>query len=381
MISRRRGKRVHRLVWAGFTVFMLGNPAVAEQSLRPIMHQVLDALAYLLPLSMTDKDVLSDLDEGLVRTQVDRLQASASTLASHAQQRDPEFALLAKSFGHAVKEVQFAFDSDFSVQSRYALLDLTQNCVACHSRLPSDGAPPFGERLMARMDTDRLGRADVAQLYVATRQFESGLEQLEQILLDNQVSAVDIDIDGTLVRYLSINIFVMQDVERPLATLNRFLERGDVPYYLRRHVAVWQRSMRELKNLVTAEPSFAQARMLFDAGSSLARSPVGREALIYDLVAASLLRRGLEAVDLHAGEEIAEAYLMLGVITLRSLEESVAVPQVELLLASAIQAAPFTEQATDAYVLLEEIAYVDVAGITESTHPLLDMKSLRELVE
>jgi len=359
----------------------LGNPAVAEQSVRPIMHQVLDALAYLLPLSMAEKNALSDLDEGLVRTQVDRLQASASTLASHAQQRDPEFVLLAKSFGHSVKEVRYAFESDFTVQSRYALLDLTQTCVACHSRLPSDGALPIGERLMARMDIDRLDRTDVARLYVATRQFEDGLEQFEQILLDNEVSAVDIDIDGTLIRYLSLSISILQNVDRPLATLNRFLERDDVPYYLRRHVAVWQRSMRELESLVAAEPSLALARMLFDTGSALAGFPVGREALIYDLVAASLLRRGLEAVDLHEGEEIAEAYLMLGIITLRSFEANAAVPQVEFLLASAIEAAPFTEQAKDAYALLEEIAYVDLAGIAESTHPLLDMKSLRELVE
>jgi len=360
---------------------MLGGAATAEQSVRPIMHQVLDAVAYLLPLSMMEKSRLSDLDQDLVATHVERLQSSASTLASHAQRRDPEFAFLVRSFAHAVKEVQYAFEIDFSVHSHYALLDLTQNCVACHSRLPSDGAPPFGERLMARMDVDRLDRHDVAQLYIATRQFERGLKELEDILLDNELSAIDIDIDGTLVRYLSINIFVKQDVERPLTTLDRFLRRDDLPYYLRRHVAVWQRSMRELKGMVGVEPSLAVARMLFDAGSTLARLPVGREALIYDLVAASLLRRRLEAIDIHEGEEIAEAYLMLGVITLRSLEVNVAVPQAEFLLASAIQAAPFTEPAKDAYVLLEEIAYVNIAGIGDLSHPLLDMKSLRELVD
>ncbi len=365
------------------TVTLAVGTATAQNTVRPIMQSVFDTIAYLLPLSLSGKEQLNDLDAELVSSRIDVLSSASDALTAHASQRDQEFQLLTRSFDRSVDQVRLAFDNDRPIDAFYVLMDLTQSCAACHSRLPDSSDFMFGQKLMARMNLDALDLQELAQLYVATRQFSNALNTLEKVLMDPNLSPVDIELDGTLIRYLNLSLAVTRNVQRAGAAMRKFLSRSDVPFYLRRRVETWLDSMDALSEQLTGKPSLLAAQSLFDRATESTRFPGDRNGAIHDLVAASMLRGLIESRQAGEGEELARSYLMLGVITLRTLEPDAPVPQLEFLLESAIRAAPQTAIAEDAYALLQEVGYVNYPGLSslDSTHPLIDMKALHELME
>jgi hypothetical protein len=365
------------------TVTLAVGTATAQNTVRPIMQSVFDTIAYLLPLSLSGKEQLNDLDAELVSSRIEVLSSASDALTAHASQRDQEFQLLTRSFDRSVDQVRLAFDNDRPIDAFYVLMDLTQSCAACHSRLPDSSDSMSGQKLMARMNLDALDLQELAQLYVATRQFSNALNTLEKVLMDPNLSPVDIELDGTLIRYLNLSLAVTRNVQRAGAAMRKFLSRSDVPFYLRRRVETWLDSMDALSEQLTGKPSLLAAQSLFDRATESTRFPGDRNGAIHDLVAASMLRGLIESRQAGEGEELARSYLMLGVITLRTLEPDAPVPQLEFLLESAIRAAPQTAIAEDAYALLQEVGYVNYPGLSslDSTHPLIDMKALHELME
>jgi hypothetical protein len=241
----------------------------------------------------------------------------------------------------------------------------------------------FGQTLMARMNLDALDQEELAQLYVATRQFDNALNTLEQVMMDPEMSPVDIELDGILIRYLNLSIAVTRDVQRAGTALRKFLSRPDVPFFLRRRVETWLQAMDALSELVTGKPTLLAARLLFDQATEATHFPGDRSGAVHDLVAASMLRSLVESGQAGEGEVLARSYLMLGIITLRTLEPDAPVPQLEFLLESAVRAGPGTAVAKDAYALLQEVGYVNYPGLSslDSTHPLIDMQALQELIE
>ncbi|MCC7411698.1 MAG: hypothetical protein IT495_08705 [Gammaproteobacteria bacterium] len=360
---------------------LIPAPAPA-QSTRAIMDDVFDAIAYLLPLSLRESEGEVQRDEELLRRKLDVLSRSAATLEKHTGKHEAELALLARSFDRSIEDIRQAFDSRYPAFSYYAVMNLTEHCAACHARLPDERDNAFGQRLMARMDVDALAPADLAQIYVATRQFDAAAGTWERVLLDPDVTALDSDLAGTLIDYLAVCIGVLQDVERPRALLARFVARPDVPLYLHDRVDVWQRALTGLAPALTGPATLAGARTVFDAGTALTLAPAGRERAVHDLVAASLLRRFLAATPGAAAEARAEAYFLLGIIAMRTTELKPSVPEMELLFEAAIRAAPKGPHAHRAYALLEEYGFVgDVhLGRPNTETPLLDMAALRALI-
>lgn len=357
-------------------------PSAAEQT-RSIMDQVFDAIAYLLPRTMSREDLAARGSSELVADKLAVLSASADALVEHTRDRETEFRLLARSFDRNVKDVKYAFDEGNPAFAFYALMDLTEHCVACHTRLPDDRNFTFGQRLMARMDVDALDRTELAQLYAATRQFDESLNVLERELLDPATSPVDADLEGTFIDYLDVSISVLQDFERPRAFLGRYLERGDLPFYLRRRFEIWRNSMQALSGDLKAPPSLTRARAIFRAATDMTLVPSGGERAVHDVLAASILRRLLETRSTLSAQERAEAYYMLGLIALRTTEVRAAVPEMELLLEAAIRSAPKGPLAEDAFSLLEEYGFINDLPLANDGRetPLIDLAALRKLIE
>ena len=347
-----------------------------DQQVRQTMQQAFDAIAYLLPLSLRAEKDMSEDDKALVDRHLAVLTSSEKELAKHAETRDPEFKLLARSFDRAIERVSSAFQDESYIDAYFSLFDMAQNCVSCHSRLPDDSDFLLGQKLFARMDISELDQEEIAQLYVATRQFDSALNKYEEIILDESVNPFDLDIDGVLVEYLRIGITVTQDFERVRSTLDKFLERDDVPLYIQQHVRIWQNSMDELGDTLNIEPSLERAREVFNQGTALTIAPAGRERAVHDIVASSELRQLVENNDKVDPESLSEAYYLLGAITLRTLRPKPAVPEMEFLLESAIRAAPKGPHAMPAYLLLEEFSYANFLG-----DPTTDMRELYELIK
>jgi hypothetical protein len=355
--------------------------AVNAAETRSIMHEVFQSIAYLLPRSLVEKPFDGD-DSELIQRRLRVLEESSSALAEHAGADDAEFGLLARSFSRSTRDIGIAFGSGDAAFAYYALMDMTEHCAACHSRLPDAGNFHFGQRLMARMDVDAMPPGDLAQLYVATRQFDTALDLLERTLMDPSQPAVDLDRAGTLVDYLRVAIAVQQQSEQPAAVLARFAEREDLPWYLKRRVGIWQGALAELPSALEATPTLAGGRALFQRATAVTTPPQGREGVVHDLAAASVLRQWLEGADEAAAPERSEALYLLGLIALRTRQFESPVPEMELLFEAAIRAAPDSPQAAAAYALLEEFGFLNDWRLIEEAggRGVVDLPALKALI-
>ena len=354
-----------------------------SRNVRQTMWAAFDAISYLLPLSLRI-DENSDLaDKILVKQHLAVLASSKQELVEHAENSEQEFKLLVGSFEKAIEHVDSSLQAGSYIDAYFALLDMVQNCVSCHSRLPDDTDFLLGQKLFARIDTSTLDREDIAQLYVATRQFNNALTKYEEIVLDESMQPSDLDLDGVLIDYLQISITVAQDFARLRRTLDRFLQRSDVPLYIREHIHVWGNSMDQLSAELEAEPSLTQAREWFNQSTDLTLAPAGRERAVHDIVTSSLLRRLLEGNEELTPEQISEAYYLLGLIALRTMRPKPAVQEMEFLLESAIRANPDGPFARPAFLLLEEFSYANYMdfGAREIPDPDSNIRQLRQLID
>ncbi len=359
-----------------------GAADTGDAATRAVMHEVFDAIAYLLPLSVRDAESASAWDRELIDAKLATLSEASGALVAHAKGKDEEFRYLARSFDETTREIAGSFRETWPSYAYFSLMELTQHCVACHSRLPSEAQTAFGQRLMSRVDPAEFDPSELAQLYVATRQFDAAEKVLERKLLSPKEDAIDLDNAGVLLDYLDLALVVRHDTRRATALLEKFAKRPDVPRYLAARLAAWRASIASLAPVLEGEPSLERARELFHTADTLTRAPRGRERAIHDLVAASLLQRYIAAQPGATGEGVADAYYMLGIIALRTTEPKYSVPEMEGLFASAIRAAPKGPHARESYNLLEEFGYwrdLHLARARDDSS-LIDMNALRELV-
>lgn len=300
----------------------------------------------------------------------------------HTKDKTPEFRFLAQSFDEAVRDITTSFKEEWPSYAYISLMDLTQHCVACHSQQPSGSRNEFSQRLLARVNTEAFDASEMAQLYIATRQFDAALKVLEHKMLDAHQDSIDLDTAGIPIDYLSIALGVAAAPQRADALLKSFARRPDAPYYLKYRIKHWRERLLVLTPELVTQPNLAHARALFTDASAVFRGTHDRSAAIDDLVTDNILRRFVAAQATATGAEVAEAYYLLGVIALRTHEPKYTVPEMEALFVSAIKAAPSGPFAEPSYLLLEEFGFVrDKHLARATTSRIIDMEELRRLIE
>ncbi len=377
-----RARRFLLCAAAGVVLASASAGLYAQQNPRPIMHDVFDAIAFLWPLSLDERRFADPAQREAALEKVALLIASADALEQHARDRDLGFQLLTRSFSYAARQLKRYYDQSRPEDARFFLVDLTQNCVACHSRLPRAREFPFARRLMDEIDTQMLDPRDVAQLHVATRQFARALDTWEALFRDPLVDPVDLDLEGEFIDYLTVSIRALEDLERARRTFSAMLERADLPFYLRRHMEIWIAGLEELEGVGAQTPTLAAARSLFERSSGLSTVPAGRERAVHDLVASSILLRVTDEPDRHSALELSEAFYMLGVIETRTAEPKAAVPQMEFHFEAAVRHAPRGPFARPAYAILEEYSLLNYGGVAidPDVEEMLPLKELRRLI-
>ena len=82
-----------------------------ERSKAVIMHDVFEALSYLLPLSLTEEDNYASWDREEINQNLKMLQSAAEALKDHSADEPPEFNYLARSFEELPDRVASSFSS------------------------------------------------------------------------------------------------------------------------------------------------------------------------------------------------------------------------------------------------------------------------------
>ena len=350
--------------------------------LRETMHQVFEALSQLLPVSLDEQRFQSPAEKPKIEAWLATLAAAAGDVERHTGARDPGFGQISRSLARDVAEIRQRYALGRYPEAQFYVSQLTENCVACHARLPKARDFPIAQKLTNDPAVKALEPRERARLFVATRQFDQALALWESRFADRSIPPAELDLDGEILSYLVVCIRVERDLARPRTALEKLAARPDVPRYLGMDLRAWLAQLAELAGAGKAEPTIALARQQLERGRALSEFPADRVSLIYDLSASSLLHR-LIARHKSSKGELAEAYYLLGAIDAR-LDQGVWVSETEQHLESSIRTDPGGPFAEKAYAVLEEytvLAYGGASGETVPADVETRLDGLRKLVD
>lgn len=348
------------------------DPQSAET--RAIMGEIFDEIRRLLPLSADAKLLASPDQQPRVAKSIDTLARNAHLLEQHSAPKDPQMRFLARSIARDARQVGRTYAEGRYERSAFLLRQITENCIVCHTRLPSREDSPLARGFVDQAAFDAMELEPRAALQTATRRFDDALETLEALLASPRSPALLL---GPLTDYLVISLRVKGDFQRPVEPLRRFAARPDLWAELRSDVEIWSEALPRLGKQTSGEPSLATARTLLDDGRSMVTFPQDRAWLAHFVAASSVLQRLLDSPP-EPGPELAEAYYLLGITEAR-IGRNYWVTAAPILLETSIRMAPDQPFAREAFALLEQELLMSYEGSDFEDIPAEERAQLDEL--
>jgi hypothetical protein len=328
---------------------------------RAIMHEVFGALQKVLPASLDERSFSDPKRRPEISAALATLAKNAGALSRHAAGGGASFEFLSSSLAREAAEIERRYAAGRFREASFELHEFTENCVACHSRLPDPADAALSSRFMDDAAVAALPLPERARLAMATRQFDRALEAHEAMLTSPAFDVNSLDLVEYLDDYVEVCVRVKRDFARPQRALSAFAKREELREGLREEVTQWVADLREFGARPPAEGLVA-ARELVEQTEALAPQRGEHALLVRYEVASGALHRYV--ASLPAGDpRAAEAYYWLGVIESR-VGRSFWLSQTEPYLEAAIRLAPGDPIADRAYALLEEFV---VGGYTGSS--------------
>lgn len=356
----------HPLILAAIAIAVSG---CAETQPRPIpepasthvsMVGIVSALKVALPASLSAESFADPNRQEALGAALARLRVEAGALGAHGAQRDASFAHLSGFLALEAAEIDRRYREGELEAARFLLRELGGTCVACHARLPAAGESELGRELFDSVDRAALGRAERLELELATRQFDRALVEYEELLRDPMIPPSQLDLGGFLAGYLRVCIRVEGDLARPRTQLSEWRARSELPNELALLVSTWTDALAELQLDVSPGEELDRAREVQAAADAVRRFPRDRAAVVHDLVASSLLLRGLARASIPEAD-LPEAYLRLGMAELL-LPDAGGRQAPEAYLATAITTSPGSAIAREAFDHLEAETLANYTG-------------------
>jgi hypothetical protein len=332
----------------------------AESHTRNTMAGLFSALTTVLPYSWSDKRFTDPGSRATIAKALDALAEGGARLETHGRSSDAGFVFLSRSLARDTAEIRVRFASGRTDEARYLLHELTENCIACHSRLPAERSFPRGADFVSTSEIEALPFEERARLEVATRQFDRALVTLEALFRDPKASPGSFDLQGQIDVYLEVAIRVKADPARAEAALRTLLTRPDLSPALHTNLDAWVADLHALDPKARGS-RVARAREHIAHAESRSRYPNDRLGLVHYVAASGLLNRET-AASAGSGPELAEVYYLQGLIESR-IGRSFWLSETEFLLETAIELDPSGPHAVSAYDLLEEFT---ISGYTGS---------------
>jgi hypothetical protein len=364
------------LLWAFFGGLLPARAEQQREEVRSAMLAILSGVKIVLPLSVSDEQFRDPASAPEVRAALERIAAGASMLGEHiVTTRGEGFQFLGHELEQTARETVRAYDLGRYDVAEYQVHRMTEYCVACHSRLPSDIDSPLAEDFIDGTDLTVMPLQERAKLQLATRLFDDALASYEALL----ASPVEhpATLLGPLTDYVTVSIRVKNDPSRPIPVLEDFAARADLWEYLRLDVERWLADLRELEGKPEPPATLKAGRDRIEHAKRSIHFPADRRALIDYVVASAILHRYLESGPTQAGQA-AEAYYLLGMTESR-IGRNYWISQADFYLETAIRLAPAEPFALDAYALLEEETVLGYTGSSGTHLPEDVAKRLKEL--
>jgi len=375
----RKFVSIAALVGAALFAAACGDSESADdpqlEQTRAIMSRFLENLQVVLPRTAVDGGLERPDTEGETRRALQQLAADAAVLEGHMRKGSRGTRYLADSLVRDTDEIVVEFNRENFGRAGYLVQHVTENCVACHSRLPDPGDSPLAEHFLDAEPLAELDGYQRATLQMATRRFDEALSTLESIFESRAKHAAVMM--GPLTDYLTLSIRVKDDYERPIPVLRRFAERPDVWARLRLDVNAWIEALPLMKRRTRGVPSLATARTIMAEGTAFGSVDAPSEGIVHLIAASTILQRAIE-LDSLAGVELAEAYYLMG-ITESRIGRNYWLTQASHFFETAIRLAPAAPFALEAYARLEEEVLMLYEGVDAERIPSGDLERLTEL--
>lgn len=297
------------LVLAGLLACAASPEERRDVSTRSTMQSILAALEVALPASLSEERYSDPENREEVGQALHRLAESASTLDSHG--RSAGFATLREALAHDAAEVSRRYDAGRYAESRFLLDQITQDCVACHTRLPGPQSD-LGRQLTSKVEREGLSDVERIRLAIATRQFDAALAACEHLFSQETFSLTDLQSRSLLIDYLVIALRVREQPARARRTLASLEARDPKPGYFHQELSGYVQALQDLEDDPPIGSPFQQARTLMERGEERARFPADRAPLVDYLAASGRLEPLLEGSSLTPAEQ-SWAYYWLGI--------------------------------------------------------------------
>jgi hypothetical protein len=348
------------------------QPSPDPQETRAIMQRIYAAIRVALPASADPEELARPERAAEIGAALDALADNASLLQSHVGGEERQMQFLARSVARDARDVRRAWREGQHPRAAFLLRQITEDCVVCHTRLPSDDSP-VAKRFFEAGELEQLPEEPRASLQIATRRFDEALVTLESLLATSEHPALLI---GPLTDYLVVSIRVKQDFERPVATLRRFSERADLWPELRSDVATWLAALPGLAERARGTPALETGRELFEDGLALGAEPEAKRGLVHFVTASSVLQLFLRTEP--PPEALGETYYLLGMIEAR-IGRNYWVTPAPFFLEESIRLAPKQPYAADAFARLEAELRAAYEGADQEVLPPEEAERLQEL--
>lgn len=353
----------------------------AQTAPNETMRGIFGALITLLPASLDSDRFADPANREEITEALQRLVSGAAFLEQHGLGLNSSYDEVKKTLGEDAHDALAAFSAGELHSARFIVRNITEDCFACHSRLPGADRADLADRFAAAIDLEAIPPEERVRLLAATRQFEAALQAAEQLMNDDTLPATALDGAGVLEDYLKISVRVARDLDRPAIALRAFQTRSDLPIYLDLQVEEWIGALSEVSAVGDSEP-LATGRQLLEEARRRNLYLQDRRGMVHALAASARLHLYVQS-NPGSPESLAEAYYLLGLAE-STISRTMWVPETEFFLEMAIRAAPDTDAARDAYAFLEEYVIANYTGSAGTNVPpdLWDrLIELRAMVE
>jgi len=357
------------------------EPRTGEQA---TMRWLFQELSFVFRIALNEDEFEARIYRDQILSALYSLAGNADQMATHGGSVDPSADYFARSLARDANEAVMRFRQGQYEGTRFLIDQLMNNCFACHSRLPADGAFQLGDRFLEETPVETLTAEDRARLQVTMRQFDLALDTYEQYFSSRTVSAGEIATSAALENYLRICLRVEEDCKRAIRAFDQFRQRPDIPPYIDKRLHQWTKDLEQIGKMheeAERDPLASGRGLIRDAQYHNAY-PNDPRGTVRFIVATGYLHRYLQSSPTDTNR-LAEAYYLLGVAE-SYISPSYWRSQTDVLLERSIRTSPQSVYGRMAFSFLEEYTisgYTGSSGVNIPPEVQQRLDELRSLVE
>lgn len=350
---------------------------------KTAMNKIYAALKSVLPFSLEPNGFARSGNQRQIDQSLKVLAQEAKWVRKHGKMEDEGFMMISESLASDATNAYNHFEHRRYPESQFLIRHITENCVSCHSRLPSDKDAAPSRNFMTDINLDKVPLEQKAMLLVATRQFDEGLNTYEQLFKDPKFYASQTVTLNPFLDYLTVSLRVKTDMERPRKVIEGVIKEQRLPSIIRHDMEGWAQALKDLqKSDIKGKDDLEKARFVMERGKQLMDYPTDRAGVVHYLYASSLLNQFLASKPTDK-LKVAEAYYLLGSTELL-VGRSYWLSQADRFLEASIRTAPQLPTARKAYALLEEnitLGYTGSSGTRIPADVAAKLKELSDLID